>query len=190
MTLLLLLVFIYYSFFYYFRLFDFLFNFIFYFYVIIFIFFALEIKKRSFQLSIKKRACHNISTLFSFFHIFHIFHIFIFYSNPGKGWKSVFSTSDRVEAQRKCIERGNTAEWVEINGITYMKSILPTVPAIRLDKRSGRKVLFNTIVVFFIVYTQGNLYGLIEPLVNKPLFLFVVSFYEYLFLSFIARYIL
>jgi len=71
-------------------------------------------------------------------------------SAVGRGWKSTYLTDDKNEAEQKCRQTGGTFEWVVVNGQeNIMKTVSATLPAVRLDQRTGKKVFFNSMVAAF-----------------------------------------
>jgi len=72
----------------------------------------------------------------------------------GRGWKSTYSTSDKAEVERKCVQTGFTFEWLENNAL---RTCTPILPAIRLDKRTGKKVFFNVLGTAFSVSKKEKL---------------------------------
>ena len=58
----------------------------------------------------------------------------------GRSWQSTFFTSDRKEAEIIAKDQGYDIEWLEDGS---MKTITEILPAVRLDKRTGKKIWFN-----------------------------------------------
>jgi len=66
----------------------------------------------------------------------------------GRSWQSTFFTSSREEAERKAKASGYDFEWLE-NGA--MKTLTEVLRAIRLDKRTGKKMWFNSVFTYAMV---------------------------------------
>src|SRR6218665_48449 len=71
----------------------------------------------------------------------------------GRGWQSKFSTSNREEAERKAKAKGYEIEWLEDGS---MKTITEVMPAIRLDKRTGKKMWFNSAFTLYLISQYTN----------------------------------
>lgn len=70
-------------------------------------------------------------------------------SHPyGRGWQSMFYASSKEEAEEKAKSLSYDFEWLEDGSFKYITEILP---AIRVDKRTGKKMWFNTIFSFAVV---------------------------------------
>ena len=64
----------------------------------------------------------------------------------GRSWKSTFQCTTKEEAETAMKKIGTTWEWLE-NG--DLRTISAAVPAIRTDRRSGRKMFFNSMVAAY-----------------------------------------
>ena len=60
----------------------------------------------------------------------------------GRSWQSTFYTANKHEAEVKAIDLGYDFEWLEDGS---MKAITEVFPAIRVDKRTGKKMFFNSV---------------------------------------------
>jgi len=68
-------------------------------------------------------------------------------SSPiGRSWKSTFQVETKEEAEAKMTELGSTWEWLEGGNV---RTVTATVPALRVDPRTGRKMFFNSMVAAF-----------------------------------------
>jgi len=75
-------------------------------------------------------------------------------SSPyGRGWQSTFSTSDKEEAEKIAKAAGYDFEWQDDGS---MKTITKTLPAIRVDQRTGKTMWFNSVLVIFLVSQYTN----------------------------------
>lgn len=66
----------------------------------------------------------------------------------GRGWQSTFYTSDEEEAERIAKASGYDFEWLHDGS---MKTITEVLPAIRVDKRTGKKMWFNSVITFAMI---------------------------------------
>ena len=64
----------------------------------------------------------------------------------GRSWKETFQCDTRSEAEQKMSELNYEWQWLD-NG--DLKTITGTLPAIRVDKKTGKKVFFNSIIAVF-----------------------------------------
>jgi hypothetical protein len=67
----------------------------------------------------------------------------------GRGWKSTYATSERLEVEERLRQLNYTGEWLPDGSL---RTISPVLPAVRYDEgpgRSGRKVFFNSVVAVF-----------------------------------------
>src|SRR6218665_190820 len=81
----------------------------------------------------------------------------------GRGWQSTFFVSSKEEAERKAREQGYDFEWLEGGS---MKTLTDTLPAIRVDKRTGKKMWFNSVFTYAVVMQHDRNYdtiGVIFP---------------------------
>lgn len=76
-----------------------------------------------------------------------------FTSQIGRSWKSTFLTDDREEAENKARSAGYDIEWQEDGS---MKTITHPLPPIRLDKRTGKKMWFNTSIGAISAWTDSR----------------------------------
>ncbi|CAO3671243.1 unnamed protein product [Umbelopsis ramanniana] len=86
----------------------------------------------------------------------------------GRGWQSTFMTADAKEAERQAEELGMTLEWLPDGSL---KTTSPTLPATKLDDRTGKISWFNSIVAAFTGWqdsrndaTKAVVYGDGSPL--------------------------
>lgn len=73
----------------------------------------------------------------------------------GRGWKSTYLTTDRVEAEKKMASQGVSWEW-DFCGEGTLRTVTAALPAIRVDSgegRTGAKTFFNSVVA---AYTGWN----------------------------------
>ncbi len=71
----------------------------------------------------------------------------------GRSWRSTFLTDDRGEAESKMRELGTSWEWLP-NG--DLRTETATVPAIRVEPRTGMKTFFNSIVAAYTGWTDSR----------------------------------
>lgn len=64
----------------------------------------------------------------------------------GRSWRSTFLTEDRKEAERKMQEIGTSWRWLENDELFTETAV---VPAIRVEKRSGKATFFNSMVAAY-----------------------------------------
>ncbi|XP_057773147.1 clavaminate synthase-like protein At3g21360 [Salvia miltiorrhiza] len=70
-------------------------------------------------------------------------------SSPlGRGWKSMYRTTDKIVAQQRAAEVKTKLEWVE-NGV---KMIAGPTPGIKCDETRSRKVWFNSIATAYTTW--------------------------------------
>src|SRR6218665_876481 len=65
----------------------------------------------------------------------------------GKGWQSTFLSSNKEEAKRNANDLGYDIEWLEDGS---MKTVTEVLPAIRVDKRTGKKMWFNAVYMAYL----------------------------------------
>jgi len=65
-------------------------------------------------------------------------------STLGRGWQSTFLSSNKKEAEKKAQAFGFDFEWLEDGS---MKTTTEVLPAIRVDKRTAKKMWFNSVIV-------------------------------------------
>ncbi|XP_047962094.1 clavaminate synthase-like protein At3g21360 [Salvia hispanica] len=71
----------------------------------------------------------------------------------GRGWKSMFGTSDKIVAQQRAAKLNAKLEWTE-NGV---KMIVGPVPGIKRDEtRPHRKIWFNSMVAAYTAEGGGR----------------------------------
>ena len=66
----------------------------------------------------------------------------------GRSWQATFRTTDKEEAERNAKASGYDVEWLEDG--RGLKTITKVLPAIRVDKRTGKKMWFNSVFTFSI----------------------------------------
>jgi len=71
----------------------------------------------------------------------------------GRGWQSTFSASNEEEAERVAKAKGYDFEWQDDGS---MKTITEILPAIRVDKRTGKTMWFNSAFLIFTVSQSRN----------------------------------
>ena len=64
----------------------------------------------------------------------------------GRSWRSTFQTEDATEAERRMEAIGTTWEWLDSGDL---RTETTTVPAVRVDERSGAKTFFNSMVAAY-----------------------------------------
>ena len=64
----------------------------------------------------------------------------------GRSWKSTFQCQTKAEAEAAMAKIGTEWEWLANGDVRTTSAV---VPAIRTDKRTGRKMFFNSIVAAF-----------------------------------------
>lgn len=64
----------------------------------------------------------------------------------GRSWKSTFQCTTKEEAEAKMTEMGTEWTWLD-NG--DVRTVTATVPALRTDPRTGRRMFFNSMVAAF-----------------------------------------
>ncbi|KAG0522501.1 hypothetical protein BDA96_07G042600 [Sorghum bicolor] len=67
------------------------------------------------------------------------------FSPIGRGWQSVFATSDRVVAEERAAGRGMKLEWTG----DRVKTVTGPIPAVKWDERRGRKIWFVNMVAAY-----------------------------------------
>ena len=109
------------------------------------------------------------------------------YSAIGRSWKETFKCQSKSEAEKVMKSLGYEWQWLEND---MLKTITDTLPAIKVDKTSGQKVFFNSIIAVYQGWNDSRNVGkksvitgdgqyideqIIEKLINeiKP---YVVSF--------------
>src|SRR6218665_326971 len=71
----------------------------------------------------------------------------------GRGWQSTFCASNKEEAERKAKAFGYDFEWQKDGSFKTTTEILP---AIRVDKRTGKKMWFNNIFPYAVVTQEHH----------------------------------
>lgn len=75
-------------------------------------------------------------------------------SSPlGRGWQSTFLTQDRTEAEVNARASGYDFEWMPDGS---MKTKTRSVPAIRVDRRTGKAMFFNSIHACYIGWQDSR----------------------------------
>jgi D-xylose reductase len=64
----------------------------------------------------------------------------------GRSWRSTFQVSTKEEAEAKMTGMGTTWEWMAGD---ELRTVTATVPGVREDVRSGKKMFFNSVVAAF-----------------------------------------
>lgn len=64
----------------------------------------------------------------------------------GRGWQSTFQTKDKEEAEKRAAKLGMKLEWLADGNV---KTVSGPIPAIKEDKRRGKKVWFNSMVAAY-----------------------------------------
>ncbi|CAN0878128.1 Clavaminate synthase-like protein At3g21360 [Linum grandiflorum] len=74
----------------------------------------------------------------------------------GRGWKSTFSTDDKLVAKQRAEALGMKLEWitddVDGGGKTVAKTTTGPMPAIKFDKSRNRKVWFNALAASYTAF--------------------------------------
>ena len=71
----------------------------------------------------------------------------------GRSWRSTFLTDSRDDAEQKMKDMGMEWQWLE-NDELY--TVTRALPAIRTDKRSGRKTFFNSVVAAYTGWVDSR----------------------------------
>ena len=71
----------------------------------------------------------------------------------GRGWQSTFYTSSKAEAEMSAKSSGYQVDWLDDGS---MKTTTEVLPAIRMDKRTGKKMWFNMFFAFYIDWHNGG----------------------------------
>lgn len=66
----------------------------------------------------------------------------------GRSWQSTFFTNSKEEAEITAKNTGYDFEWLEDGG---MKTITEVLPAIRVDKRTGKTMWFNSVFAYILI---------------------------------------
>ncbi|GAB5371889.1 hypothetical protein AAMO2058_001618900 [Amorphochlora amoebiformis] len=75
-------------------------------------------------------------------------------SSPiGRSWKNTFNAKTKAQAEIEMKKLNTTWEWLPDGSV---KTTTATVPAIREDKRTGKKVFFNSVVAAFIGWIDSR----------------------------------
>ena len=71
----------------------------------------------------------------------------------GRSWRSTFLTDSREEAEQKMRDMGMDWRWLD-NDELY--TVTRALPAIRIDRRSGRKTFFNSVVAAYTGWVDSR----------------------------------
>lgn len=71
----------------------------------------------------------------------------------GRGWQSTFLTTDRAEAEANARAAGYDFEWMADG---CMKTTTASVPAIRIDGRTGKRMFFNSIHACYLGWQDSR----------------------------------
>src|SRR6218665_1451310 len=71
----------------------------------------------------------------------------------GRSWQSTFLTSNKDEAEKKAQTSGYEIEWLEDGS---MKTVTEVLPAIRVDKRTGKKMWFNSVFTCYMAWQDAR----------------------------------
>ncbi|CAL1378282.1 unnamed protein product [Linum trigynum] len=75
----------------------------------------------------------------------------------GRGWKSTFSTNDKLVAEQRAAKLGMKLEWIG-DGSTVRRVICAKQP-IKHDKSRDRKIWFNEMVPGYTAFSDGVTFG-------------------------------
>lgn len=65
----------------------------------------------------------------------------------GRSWKSTYQTESRDEAEARMREQGTEWEWLATGDL---KTVTKTLPAIRIEPRTGKKTFFNAMIAAYL----------------------------------------
>lgn len=71
----------------------------------------------------------------------------------GRGWQSTFLTKDKAEAEAKSANLGVSLEWQADGSARTVSGVLP---ALRVDKNTGREAWFNSMVAAFTGWNDSR----------------------------------
>eukprot|EP00443_Scrippsiella_acuminata_P021380 CAMPEP_0115219206 /NCGR_PEP_ID=MMETSP0270-20121206/26793_1 /TAXON_ID=71861 /ORGANISM="Scrippsiella trochoidea, Strain CCMP3099" /LENGTH=761 /DNA_ID=CAMNT_0002633185 /DNA_START=70 /DNA_END=2356 /DNA_ORIENTATION=+ len=77
-------------------------------------------------------------------------------SAQGRSWKETYNVSTREEAEAAMRRQGTEFEWLS-NG--DCRTITATLPALRIDARTGKRVFFNSMIAAFIGWNDSRNVG-------------------------------